>query len=464
MCDRSVLRCNEVASGALPHPRLAALFEEVDNSTGVKALKKMNAEHKKDQSGTVMEIKQLDRACLIAFGQGLERFIPSYFAGGVTCLCPGTDLGPLPPLHQRPMLRIVSDRETSNTAAQAYLTSRCRVLEVTDPFHILWRIALQGLNKAGCRGTLAILTTAINAWKGPWMNGSFGRELQEALVFILGAMHPTHPFLHGELSNVLTDHGIEPDDLDHQTPDAQMRLLSQSSSFLRAGTWVQWRRFFCFHQAFPELDKSWTARLVCGRFVVPRLCEFLFRADARIDDPAPVAGAAGEGPMSGAEGPVAGAAGPHHSRGSVAGTANQQPVGGIGCPGPVAGAAGDVPVDIREDELVRQAQGKEALRAHRERHGNMLELSTDALGNRELQYLGRHIYYSTLPLFEHYLDSIPSLTSSQMSVAQWHARRAAGDWQHVSGAILSILSDFSTLDKCGTVSYTHLTLPTKRIV
>ena len=133
--------------------RLAAILCQADHSTGIKALKAMEREQKKDAAGTLLEIKMLDRSCIVGFGQGLEKFIPSYFASGVTCLQPGSVLGPLPPLHQRPMLRLVSDREATNNAAQGYITSRCRALEVIDPFHILWRICLQGLNKSGCRGT-----------------------------------------------------------------------------------------------------------------------------------------------------------------------------------------------------------------------------------------------------------------------------------------------------------------------
>ena len=36
-------------------------------------------------------------------------------------------------------------------------------------------------------GVVAILTAAINACRGPWMSGAFGRELSEALVFFVPA-------------------------------------------------------------------------------------------------------------------------------------------------------------------------------------------------------------------------------------------------------------------------------------
>ena len=121
---------------------------------------------------------------------------------------------------------------------------------------------------------------------------------------------------------------------------------------------VQWRRFFTFTWAFEELDQSWTARLVAGRFVSLRWAEMLVRANARTS----------------------------------------------------SGVAADAAVDIEERELLEQASkeqhgngddGKKALLAHRQRYGNMLELATEALGNRELQFVGRHLHAVMLPLHEH---------------------------------------------------------------
>ena len=47
---------------------------------------------------------------------------------------------------------------------------------------------------------------------------------------------------------------------------------------------VQWRRFFTWTWAFEELDDSWTARLVTGRFVTPKLIDILARCGARTGD------------------------------------------------------------------------------------------------------------------------------------------------------------------------------------
>ena len=49
-------------------------------------------------------------------------------------------------------------------------------------------------------------------------------------------------------------------------------------------TKVQWRRFFTWTWAFDELDDSWTARLVTGRFVAPKVIDILSRCGARMGD------------------------------------------------------------------------------------------------------------------------------------------------------------------------------------
>lgn len=49
------------------------------------------------------------------------------------------------------------------------------------------------------------------------------------------------------------------------------------------GTKVQWRRFFTWTWAFEELDDSWTARLIAGRFVAPMMINILSRCGARVD-------------------------------------------------------------------------------------------------------------------------------------------------------------------------------------
>ena len=48
------------------------------------------------------------------------------------------------------------------------------------------------------------------------------------------------------------------------------------------GTKVQWRRFFTWTWAFEELDDSWTARLIAGRFLAPMMINILSRCGARV--------------------------------------------------------------------------------------------------------------------------------------------------------------------------------------
>ena len=141
--------------------------------------------------------------------------------------------------------------------------------------------------------------------------------------------------------------------------------------------------------------------------------------------------------------------------------AHPQPLVGPGDGARVVGlAAAGMPrgpdaniVAVEEDRLVAEAQGKHKLREKREAHGNMLELATEAMCNRELQFLGRHIFYSIGPLYDHYLASIPAFVHSPMSVARWHAKRAAGDWQELAQAMVRILTSPDLLEKCGVGGY-----------
>ena len=87
-------------------------------------------------------------------------------------------------------------------------------------------------------GLVAVLTAAINAWKGPWLSGAFGRELGEALAFISAHMEPSHALLAGELANVLLDRDLPADADEWSTPEAQLKLLLESPCTLREGTWV----------------------------------------------------------------------------------------------------------------------------------------------------------------------------------------------------------------------------------
>ena len=48
-----------------------------------RALKKMRRSKYKEGKTTVHEVQQLDKQCLTAFGEGLVRFVPSYFKDGV---------------------------------------------------------------------------------------------------------------------------------------------------------------------------------------------------------------------------------------------------------------------------------------------------------------------------------------------------------------------------------------------
>ena len=54
-----------------------------------RALKLIRRSKYKEGKTTVHEVQQLDKQCLTAFGEGLVRFVPSYFKDGVKKMSPG---------------------------------------------------------------------------------------------------------------------------------------------------------------------------------------------------------------------------------------------------------------------------------------------------------------------------------------------------------------------------------------
>ena len=62
--------------------------------------------------------------------EGLAMFVPPYFMCGVYQLKPGSlNTAAMPPLSARPLLRLLTDREATQTSSAGYLCSRCRAME-----------------------------------------------------------------------------------------------------------------------------------------------------------------------------------------------------------------------------------------------------------------------------------------------------------------------------------------------
>lgn len=134
------------------------------------ALKKIRKSKNKEGKTTVHEVQQLDKQCVTAFGEGLARFVPSYFKDGVKRMSPGCFSSGLLklecPWSDAPLLRLVSDRESSMNNVQTFLISRLRAVEISDPCQILRRCAQLAIEHAGFKSSEATLTVAMNAWKG----------------------------------------------------------------------------------------------------------------------------------------------------------------------------------------------------------------------------------------------------------------------------------------------------------
>ena len=148
---------------------LAQALMEPDDAQSLKYLKKAARAGKEHGQNTLFEIKQLNSLIGLALGSDLTHFLPEYFKHGVIPLLPGccsSYQDQLRPWDERPLLRIVGDREKSQNAMQTFLCSRLRALELSDPHHILWRVAQLGIEHAGFKNHVAALTVTANAWKG----------------------------------------------------------------------------------------------------------------------------------------------------------------------------------------------------------------------------------------------------------------------------------------------------------
>ena len=149
---------------------LARALMEPDDNNCVKELRAAVKVAKESGSSIMQELKLLDRTLKFATGKSLKFFLPKYFNAGVFKMnptgCRSSWSEQLEPWDARPLLRIVGDRERSQNALQCFLCSRLRAVEVSDPHHILWRVAQLGIEHAGFKNIVAALTVTMNAWKG----------------------------------------------------------------------------------------------------------------------------------------------------------------------------------------------------------------------------------------------------------------------------------------------------------
>ena len=149
---------------------MAEALTEPDLKKSRKLVQSAALAGKEHGASTLFELKQLDRSLKFATGKTLEYFLPAYFRSGVFKIhpsgCSSSWADQLEPWDYRPLLRIVGDREKSQNAVQCFLLSRLRAVELSDPHHILWRVAQLGIEHAGFKTFVAALTVTMNAWKG----------------------------------------------------------------------------------------------------------------------------------------------------------------------------------------------------------------------------------------------------------------------------------------------------------
>jgi len=164
---------------------------------------------------------------------------------------------------------------------------------------------------------------------------------------------------------------------------------------------VAWRRFFTFTWALEDLDRSWTARYLAGRYLVPRASDLLGRPGA--------------------------SSGPEE----------------------VELADRAAAEDAEANAPTKATDPFEALKKRRKCQVNMLEFSTGVLSDREYQYLARCMLAAILPLRTSYVDAVKTFSKGLVSTCHWQACRSVGGWQVELMRIVGAWRSPQVLTRCG---------------
>ena len=73
--------------------------------------------------------------------------------------------------------------------------------------------------------------------RGPWLSGQFGKEIKEALAFLM-ELPADHEYFRDVLQEVLIDRNLSANDVEHLDPEFLQKQILQSPAFLRTVVWV----------------------------------------------------------------------------------------------------------------------------------------------------------------------------------------------------------------------------------
>ena len=121
-------------------------------------------------------------------------------------------------LEDRPVLVLGADQCKIGGVALNYLKTVLRAVVLYDPHHRLWNDAMQAIKNAGLWGIIAVLLPVINALRGPWMGGEFGRLLEEALGKVIEDASVRDPELADCLSGMANDMGLTEEQVEELGP------------------------------------------------------------------------------------------------------------------------------------------------------------------------------------------------------------------------------------------------------
>jgi len=244
----------------------------------------------------------------------------------------------------------------------------------------------------------------LNVLRGPYRNGSFGQELVEALLEIRSSCDVDHVLVQRHLDGIARDLKISRDDYTDQEIFDKVLALK---CFVGTSTVVVMRRFFSFVFGLKVALREWTARILVGRWITPRVHE--------------IVAASGD---------------------AAAGVDEEQEAADDD-------AAAEAVADDYKGNYGDKAVAKQKLKDQRGMAGNELELSTKILEDEEIRVISVAMVQLAWPFITEYLNGVESHSQGQLQTAYWAAWRAGGGWQETLRDVSMTLLDWEMLADCG---------------
>ena len=115
----------------------------------------------------------------------------------------------------------------------------------------------------------------------PWNSGAFGKEYAEAMLQMRYNLSIDHPFVQQFIPGLREDVSMP---LETHSDDEVWDEVLSCAFFTRQPAKIQMARFFTFIWNLGQLIQEWSARLMCGKWIAPKLDYILERVNGAMED------------------------------------------------------------------------------------------------------------------------------------------------------------------------------------